>query len=185
MNNREIKYTLRQSQRAHFLRLTIAKNGNFVATKPPQTTIAQIENFMVKKADWILEHLDLAKLDLPQNTAERQIKFLGAEQFQRLKKFSLRFVKNEVKKINKIYRFSYKKVSVKNHQARWGSCSRMGNLNFNYRICLLPGVMVDYIVAHELCHLRELNHSSRFWSLVACAIPDYLKIKKELRRLKI
>src|SRR4051812_3740739 len=59
---------------------------------------------------------------------------------------------------NTFYNYKYNRVTIKNHTSRWGSCSRKGNLNFNYRIALLPPELADYIVVHELCHLGEFNH---------------------------
>ena len=77
-----------------------------------------------------------------------------------------------------------KRLSVRNQRTRWGSCSRTGNLNFNYKIALLPEPLADYIIAHELCHLGEFNHSQAFWDLVAVAIPDYRERRAELRRIE-
>ncbi len=68
-----------------------------------------------------------------------------------------------------------------NQRTKWGSCSKKGNLNFNYKIALMPEKIADYIVVHELCHLKEFNHSRKFWNLVVKIIPDYLEIKKELK----
>lgn len=72
-----------------------------------------------------------------------------------------------------LYGFSYHKLSIKGQRSRWGSCSRQGNLNFNWRLMQAPPEAVDYVVIHELCHLRELNHSPRFWALVEACCPDY------------
>ncbi|NJL93984.1 MAG: M48 family metallopeptidase [Anaerolineae bacterium] len=68
---------------------------------------------------------------------------------------------------------SFQKVTIKSQRTRWGSCSSLGNLNFNWRLIQAPPGAVDYVVIHELCHLIELNHSPRFWSLVATHCPDY------------
>jgi len=82
---------------------------------------------------------------------------------------------------NQFYGFEIKKVSIKNQKTRWGSCSKKGNLNFNFKILFLPAKLQDYIIVHELCHLQELNHSSHFWGLVAQTFPDWRGLKKELR----
>jgi len=86
---------------------------------------------------------------------------------------------------NQFYNFTYKRVSVRQQRTRWGSCSRQGNLNFNYRLLDLSPDISDYIIVHELCHLKEFNHSSRFWSLVAQIIPDYAARRAKLRQKPI
>lgn len=83
---------------------------------------------------------------------------------------------------NKTYQFEFRRVSIKNQKSRWGSCSKKGNLNFNYKIALLPEKLANYIVVHELCHLGELNHSRNFWNLVSKTIPDYKQIRNELKK---
>lgn len=83
--------------------------------------------------------------------------------------------------LTETHRFIYGRIAIKNHKSRWGSCSKKGNLNFNYRIVALPRHLAEYIVAHELCHLLELNHSPRFWHLVGAMFPDYKKLRAELK----
>jgi predicted metal-dependent hydrolase len=85
---------------------------------------------------------------------------------------------------NQHYGFIYHRVSIKNTRSRWGSCSSLGNLNFNYKIIFLPAHLQDYIVVHELCHLSELNHSQAFWALVAEQVPNYAARIAELRRFR-
>jgi predicted metal-dependent hydrolase len=82
---------------------------------------------------------------------------------------------------NAAYGFAYGRVSIKEQKSRWGSCSRRGNLNFNWRLLLAPLPVLDYVVTHELAHLKELNHSQRFWQLVARACPDYVTHRRWLR----
>ena len=86
--------------------------------------------------------------------------------------------------LNAHYQAPVKKVFIKNLKSRWGSCSERGNLNFNYRILFLPLPVADYIIAHELCHLREFNHSPKFWALVAQTIPNYKDVRRALRALE-
>jgi len=67
-------------------------------------------------------------------------------------------------------------------RSRWGSCSVSGNLNFNYKLIHLPEDIAEYIVAHELCHLAEFNHSKKFWELVSKTIPDHKLRRKRLKK---
>lgn len=84
---------------------------------------------------------------------------------------------------NRFYGCTYKRVFVKNQKSRWGSCSSKGNLNFNYKIALLPSHLADYIIVHELCHLKEFNHADSFWKLVEKTIPDYKKRRNDIMKL--
>lgn len=68
---------------------------------------------------------------------------------------------------------TYKAVRIKSQKSRWGSCSSKSNLNFNWRLILAPDWILDYVIVHELCHLKHLNHSKDFWNTVGLYIPDY------------
>lgn len=89
--------------------------------------------------------------------------------------------KERLEYFNQFYNYKYGRVVIRNQKTRWGSCSRKGNLNFNYKIALLPSKSADYIIIHELCHLGEFNHSQRFWDLVAETFPDYKEVRHSLR----
>lgn len=76
--------------------------------------------------------------------------------------------------------FRFGRISIRNQKTRWGSCSRRGNLNFHYKLVLLPLPLVDYVIVHELCHLIEFNHSPAFWMLVEAMLPDHQARKRAL-----
>ena len=78
----------------------------------------------------------------------------------------------------------YKRVAIRNQRRRWGSCSSLGNLNFNYRLIFLPAHLCDYVIVHELCHLKELNHGPNFWAEVEKVLPNYLAEEAELRMIE-
>jgi len=74
------------------------------------------------------------------------------------------------------------RLTVRAQRTRWGSCSRAGALSFNWRLLLAPEPVLNYVVWHEVCHLRALDHSPRFWTLVATHCPDYREQSAWLRR---
>ena len=76
---------------------------------------------------------------------------------------------------------NYNKVTVKTVRTRWGSCSRLGNLSFNWKLITVPEEVVDYVIIHELCHLKRMDHSSSFWRLVQKYSPDYNLHRKWLK----
>ena len=73
-----------------------------------------------------------------------------------------------------------RRVTIREQKTRWGSCSSKGNLNFNWKLIMAPPQVLDYVVIHELCHLKEFNHSPRFWALVEAQMPEYKSWKKWL-----
>lgn len=75
---------------------------------------------------------------------------------------------------------SYGNITIKNQKKRWGSCSSARNLNFNRRLVMAPQEVLDYVIVHELCHLRQMNHSNAFWQEVELVLPDYKMHKKWL-----
>ena len=89
----------------------------------------------------------------------------------------------KIAEFNKHYGFKIGKVAIRDTKSRWGSCSKQGNLNFSYKIFLLPPHIAEYIIVHELCHLGEFNHSLSFWSLVAEVVPDHKAIRNELKKI--
>lgn len=76
------------------------------------------------------------------------------------------------------------KVKIKAQKSRWGSCSSKKNINLNWKIVLAPSKVMDYLIVHELAHLKHMNHSKRFWAFVESIIPDYKEMKRELRAVE-
>lgn len=105
-----------------------------------------------------------------------------ADDYAQRKAAARQFVIERLDQLNADYGFTYQRVTIRNTNTRWGSCSAKANLNFHYRLLDLPSDLVDYIVVHELCHLQHLNHSAQFWQLVARRIPDYQIARARLRQ---
>jgi len=70
------------------------------------------------------------------------------------------------------------KVVIKDQKTRWGSCSEKGNINLNWRLIMAPLHIIDYVIVHEMCHLKVMNHSKDFWTLVESVLPDYRESRK-------
>ncbi|MEA2113045.1 MAG: M48 family metallopeptidase [Patescibacteria group bacterium] len=180
ISDKKIDYVLRTSRRAKRARLSVELGGRLVATRPFGLSEEVIERFIRQKSKWVLSKIDYFK-------RFKGAPFSGGDEKEYLKnrEKALKFARERIAYYNKIYNFNYNKISVKNQKTRWGSCSQKGNLNFNYKIILLPIEMADYIIIHELCHLGELNHSPKFWNLVARTTPNYLEIRKGLRNIRL
>lgn len=115
------------------------------------------------------------------------LNFLGKKKYTRwdykkYKEDARGLVHMKIATLNVHYGFRVGRVSIRDTKSRWGSCSKSGNLNFNYKILFLPPNIADYIIVHELCHLKEFNHSAKFWSLVSEMVPNYKEIRKELKQ---
>lgn len=98
-----------------------------------------------------------------------------------LRKLLTDMVSSRLKKYSAITGFTFNTFRIKKMKTRWGSCSSLGNLNFNIGLSLVPIPILDYVVVHELCHLKEPNHSPRFWKEVESVLPKYKYHKEWLR----
>lgn len=90
-------------------------------------------------------------------------------------------IEERVKIYADILGVEYNRISIKAQKTRWGSCSGKGNLNFNWKVILTPFELVNYLVIHEVCHLKEMNHSKEFWKQVEQLDPDYIEHRRELQ----
>jgi len=177
LGTEEIVYSLKRSARARRLRLTLQGEGVLLVTIPMRVSVEQVEKLIREHADWILKqrarHLAQPRQVLPA-VSDRAAYRLYKQQAETCVKEYLAML--EMKE--RLPRYT---VTIKNHRTRWGSCSRVGSLNFNYRIALLPAELTEYIVVHEVCHLFEMNHSIHFWKRVQAFLPDYRERRLQLR----
>lgn len=169
-------YTLKQNAKARHLRISIHPGGEVIVTVPKNVSTTIVEKFLKEKQTWIE-----AKVRVMEKYPKVIKASLSKKEITVLKQKTRAFVEEKLPHFNKHYQYSWNTVAIRGQKTRWGSCSKKGNLNFNYKIALLPENLADYIVVHELCHLGEFNHSVRFWNLVSQTIPDYKKRRGELK----
>ncbi len=177
-----MEMTFRISTRARHLRITIKSSGECVVTIPKRMPMALVERFVAEKRGWIEKHQERLRKRVSVGVVTGGVEVLP---FGKVKEESLRFATQRVEAMNAHFGFSYKAIRVRNQKTRWGSCSKRGNLNFNYRILYLPPYLADYIVVHELCHLKEFNHGQKFWALVAQVFPNHREMRRELRSYQV
>jgi predicted metal-dependent hydrolase len=91
------------------------------------------------------------------------------------------FIPQRTEQLAKLLQTNYNRITIKDLKSRWGSCSQLRNLNFNFRLVLAPPAIVDYVIVHELCHLKELNHSKLFWLEVERFCPEYKQHRQWLK----
>lgn len=172
-----VPYTLHKRKGARNITLTVKKDGSLRITLPFFTPYKAGEMFIVRKKQWIEDtwiHAATRTLRNPE--------WGIPEHYKKYKDEAYKMLCKRVEMYNKHYGFRLTRVAVKNQKTRWGSCSSRGTLNFNYTLLFLPEYLRDYIVVHELCHLREMNHSRKFWACVEETMPNHRLYRRELRQ---
>lgn len=167
-----IPYSISNSA-GHCLRLEI-KDGRVYLFKPRRVSKVRAQKFLESKSAWLERNLAKERKQIPlYPLAKTELPMFKKEIISRLNYF------------NQGYNFNWQRVSIRHQTTRWGSCSPKGTLSFNSRLANLPLELQDYIIVHELCHLKVPNHSPKFWKLVEKTLPDYLIRRRALRRYRL
>ena len=164
-------YTLIRSRRKT-VAVQITPAGEVLLRCPQRMSRRDAEAFLESKRHWV--EARLAKLPQPQP------KF-SAEELKTLARQASADLPPRVDAAAKSMGISYGRITVRSQRTRWGSCSAKGNLNFNCLLMLCPEEVRDYVVVHELCHRKQLNHSPQFWAEVAAILPDAAQHRKWLK----
>lgn len=206
------------------LTIAIEVGGKVVVKAPSFLTKKEIEYYLVKKRDWILNHLpQMVALEEKKNIrkyeAGEKFLFRGVEYLLEIRrdvsyttpvvkllpgklhisgkqltsdeiqnalkewyvKQAVQIVQRRVGFYAPLLNVVPNKISLRDTKSRWGSCSSRGNIMINWRVIMAPPEILDYVVVHELCHLKEMNHSRKFWKLVETIIPDWKGCREWLR----
>ena len=157
--------------------ITVNSKAEVIIKAPYRTTEAEIQELLKKRAGWIKEHVDKV---LRERERADSLEPITNEDLRELGDKAVEFIPKRVEYFAGKVGVSYGRITIRNQKTRWGSCSSKGNLNFNCLLMLTPPEIIDYVIVHELCHRKEMNHSVRFWSEVAKVLPDYKKRRKWL-----
>ncbi|SFG33493.1 M48 family metallopeptidase [Oribacterium sp. WCC10] len=157
--------------------ITVNSKAQVIIKAPYRTTDAEIQDILQKRAKWIKEHVDkvnkeIERADSVEPLTNDEIRILGDR--------AVSYIPKRVEFFAPRVGVSYGRITIRNQKSRWGSCSAKGNLNFNCLLMLTPPDIIDYVIVHELCHRKEMNHSYKFWEEVEKVLPDYKKRRKWL-----
>ena len=145
---------------------------------PLRMSRREIEDFVRSKESWIIAHR--------QRLAEREKKAaqIGAitdEEIAALKKAARKYIPPRTAYYAAKIGVTYGQIAIRTQKTRFGSCSTKGNLNFNCLLMKMPPEIIDYVIVHELCHRKQMNHSRAFWAEVEKILPDYRARRKWLK----
>lgn len=154
--------------------IAISVDKGIVTVKAPLGTDKKtIQSVLIKHSSWIEKHLNIQK------KKQEMLSSLTDDDIKELKKEAKLYFKDKTEYYANIMGLKYGRITITSAQKRFGSCSSQGNISYSYRLMLYPEAAREYVIVHELAHLREMNHSSRFYAIVASVLPDY-KIRKRL-----
>ena len=166
-------YTLIRSHRKT-IALYIRPEGTLEVRAPQRMSKAEIQRFVESKRGWIEKHLQTIE-------ARPQLPPFTEQELHEMAEQAAKGLPERIARIAPLVGVSYGRVTVRPMRSRWGSCSSDGNLSFNCLLSLCPAEVADYVVVHELCHRKEMNHSQRFWEAVSTLCPHHKQRRKWLK----
>lgn len=177
-----MKYQLIRSDRKT-LAIEVTAEGELIVRAPKRCRKAIIEAFLQEKQDWI-ERKRVERKDRRKDWESQQEAMApwSESDYQKARELARLVLTQKAGLYGSIMKVTYGRISIRDQKTRWGSCSTKGNLNFNWRLILAPEEIQDYVVVHELAHLKEMNHSPAFWAIVEEILPDYRKRRQWLKQ---
>ena len=168
-NGEKIPYTMQKSKiKNMYIHI---KEGKVIVKAPIRLKDKYIQEFINKKSKWIYENVKRYE------QKPKQEEKIEPKDIERLK----RVIQRSIEKYSKTLKVMPSKVRIKDIKYAWGSCSSKKNITINLKLATKEEKVIEYVVLHEMCHLREMNHSKNFWSLVEENMSDYKMYKEKLK----
>ena len=167
-----MEYSVIRSKR-RTIALQIMADGSLLVRCPMAMGAAEIDAFVESKKRWISKHLS--------KTAQGKLPAFTEEELKEMVNKAKTEIPIMVSGYAKVLGVPYGRITIRKQRTRWGSCSSKGNLSFNCLLMQAPKAVLSYVIIHELCHRKHMNHSKDFWSEVEKAFPDYKTAKKWLK----
>lgn len=174
-HGQELIISVRLSRRKS-LSIVVGQDMSVTVKAPLGIPFKNIKEFVLSRQDWICRKLDEYDA-MPEPVSQT----LSDEEKKRMKKEARRQITSYVSHYAQKMHLSYGRIAIREQKTCWGSCSSKGNLNFNWKLVLMPPRIMEYVVVHELAHRVEMNHSKAFWAIVENYLPDYRTRRKWLK----
>ncbi len=174
-NGKCITYTVHKRAYQKRINLIAHQDGSLIVSTPKMCTQKEINRILKTQNTWIEKYIACKQKNI---TVDPIV-------VKHMKKILRPIVLAKLMQFNTYYNFTYHRVSIRNQRSRWGSCSSEGNLNFNCKLMCVSNELREYVIAHELCHLKEMNHSPAFWKLVEKTVPNYKELRRQLKNIAI
>ena len=160
--------------------LEVRPDGSVILRVPSRLSKRDALAFLQTKEAWLRKCLD--QVEERESFAEAAgLEPLTEDELSALTKAARAYFTEKCAWLAPVVGVDYGRISIRHQKTRWGSCSAKGNLNFNCLLMLAPEDVRDYVVVHELCHRKEMNHSNAFWAEVARVVPDYREKERWLK----
>ncbi len=171
--------TVRKNPRAKRITIRVSPRKGVTLTLPWLTSYKQGMETLLEQKGWILTTLERQRRKLREHPMPTK------EEIERMRVLAKEILPPRLEELAREHSFQYNQVRIKNNVSNWGSCSRKGNINLNLNLVRLPEDLRDYVMLHELCHLKHPNHGPGFHSLLESVCPEHRKKEKELRKFRI
>ena len=169
-----LRYELVRSGRKS-LAVQVKADGQVIVRAPRRLAKARIDAFVEGHREWV--ETQRARV----REQKKNLHVITEEERHRGREEAKRRIPERVEYFARRMGVAYGRITIREQKTRWGSCSQAGNLNFNWKLVLMPPEVLDYVVVHELAHRREMNHSPRFWAVVERELSDYRERRRILR----
>jgi predicted metal-dependent hydrolase len=167
------------SSRARRVNISIRSSRSIRVAVPCHATLAQAEDFVLLKRDWIIKQLDRLRRNEAEFEARSGSRTLIADGEAKA------HLKKRVADLAAMYGFGFNRVYIRNQKTRWGSCSGKNNISLNIRLARLPDMLRDYVILHELLHTRIRNHGKIFWRELDRYVGNSRGLRDRLRRIPL
>ncbi len=166
MNNTILEYEIKYSKIKNiYIQI---KNGKIIIKAPKRVSKKEIEKIVEQKSEWIQKTLE------KESKKQKKKELYTKEEFKKI-------IEKNANELIKETGLKPNKITIKQIKYAWGSCSSKKNITLNLELIKYSQQAIRYVILHELCHLKYMNHSKDFWNLVEKYMPDYKQIKKEFK----